>query len=326
LGVPKVTIRPARPDEAALAADIMTAAFPREPQDAVLTARRWEHPREGWTHGRFIAELEGKPAGFLEWGHGPWSQLPERNCWVEVWMDLAHMDEKVLTDWWRWIEKAAAADGARSLNAACGEDEPEMIRALQALGYKHQRTERVWTLDLRKRGADLAAAAQAARDRMREADIDLKVLAAWKDPERYRKLHELNELMRRDVPHTAPVLPQTLADFMVRVESPSTPPDRWWIAFDGDEPVAMSFLSYPPQRGPVWTSFTGTHPNYRGRGIARAVKLQTLAQAVELGVSEVRTDNDSENAPMLHINEALGYELMPGYLSFLKRLPSGPLR
>ncbi len=201
-----------------------------------------------------------------------------------------------------------------------------MIRVLEALGYEHQRTERVWTLDMRKHGPSLAADADAARKRMKESRIDLVTLAEWADASRYEKLHGLNEVTRRDMPHTAPVLPQSLADFMVRVEAPNTPPERWWIALDGNEPVAMSYLSYPPERGVVWTAFTGCHPKYRGRGIARAVKLQTLAQAIELGVPEVRTDNDSENAPMLHINETLGYEPMPGYLSFLKRLSSGSLR
>jgi len=57
-----------------------------------------------------------------------------------------------------------------------------------------------------------------------------------------------------------------------------------------------------------------------GRGIARAVKLQSLAQAIELGIPFVRTDNDSENAPMLHINEALGYHSRPGFASFVKRV------
>ncbi len=124
----------------------------------------------------------------------------------------------------------------------------------------------------------------------------------------------------------SPILPQTLEDMMVRVEAPNVSLDRWWVALDGDEPVAMSYLSYPPVRGFVWTNFTGSHPRYRGRGIARAVKLQTLAQAVELGVTEVRTDNDSTNAPMLHINQALGYEAIPGYAGFEKRLPAPPLR
>jgi GNAT superfamily N-acetyltransferase len=67
---------------------------------------------------------------------------------------------------------------------------------------------------------------------------------------------------------------------------------------------------------------TCTHPDYRGRGLARAVKLQTLAQAVELGIPAVLTDNDSENAPMLHINEVLGYDERRGFISFVKRVRS----
>jgi hypothetical protein len=50
------------------------------------------------------------------------------------------------------------------------------------------------------------------------------------------------------------------------------------------------------------------------------VKLQTLAQAVELGVPFVYTDNDSQNAPMLHINETLGYQRRPGFVEHHKRV------
>lgn len=324
--MPTPILRPAAPHEASLAADLMTAAFPREPQDPVLTARRWDHPRGGWTHGRFIANLGDQPVAFVEWSHGPWTLLPERHCWVEVWLDLAHMDEELLAYLWQWAEDSAAAAGAMTLNAACGEDEPEMLSVLAARGYEHQRTEKVWSLDLTTAGPGLVADATAARERMRLAGISLTTLERWDEPDRYQMLHELNELTRQDIPHTQPILAQTLEDFMVRVASPSTPPDRWWLALDGSAPVAMSYLSYPPVRGVVWTAFTGTHPAYRGRGIARAVKLQSLAQAVELGLPEVRTDNDSENAPMLHINETLGYTTQPGYVSFVKRLSAGALR
>jgi GNAT superfamily N-acetyltransferase len=319
-------LRPAAPHEAALAADLMTAAFPREPQDPILTARRWDHPKDGWSHGRFIANLGDIPIGFVEWSHGSWALLPERHCWVEVWLDLAHMDEDLLMYLWRWAEDSAAAAGAKTLNAACGEDEPEMLKALAALGYAHQRTEKVWALDLASAGERITKEAEAGRERMRSSGIELTTLAGWDDPERIQKLHELNELVRPDIPHTGPALSQTIQDFMVRVEAPNTPPDRWWLALDGSAPVAMSYLSYPPARGVVWTSFTGTHRAYRGRGIARAVKLQPLAQAVDLGIPQVRTDNDSENVPMLHINETLGYTAMPGYVSFVKRLPAGTLR
>ncbi len=319
-------LRPAAPHEAALAADIMTAAFPRDPQDPILTARRWDHPKDGWAYGRFIANFGDQPVGLVEWQHGPWSLLPERHCWVEVWLDRAHMNDGVLRYLWEWAEDSAAAAGAQTLNAACGEDEPEMLKVLAALGYKRERTDKVWALDLTAAGERIVADAEASRERMRAAGIELTTLAAWQDPQRFEMLHALHEMTRKDVPHTQPVLPQTREDFMVRVDSPGTPADRWWLALNGSEVVAMSYLSYPPVRGAVWTEYTGSHPEYRGRGIARAVKLQTLAQAVELGIPEVRTDNDSENAAMLHINETLGYTARPGYVSFVKRLRAGALR
>jgi GNAT superfamily N-acetyltransferase len=289
-------------------------------------AYRWQHPREGWTHGRFLAELDGQPVAFLEWGHGSWDQLPDRNGWIEVWLDLAHMDERLMDDLWAWTEESAIAEGARIVNAACGEDEPEMLKVLGARGYERKSTDRVWRLDLGKHGAQITADAAAALERMKATGILLTTLDRWSDPERFHKLHEVNELMRQDVPHISPILPQTLDDFMVRVDAPGATADRWWVALDGDQPVGTSYLTYPPVRGFTWTSFTGSHPAYRGRGIARAVKLQSLAQAVALGVTEVRTDNDSSNKPMLHINEVLGYEPMPGYAGFEKRLQGRPLR
>src|SRR5256885_10047835 len=96
--------------------------------------------------------------------------------------------------------------------------------------------------------------------------------------------------------------------------------DRLWIAVDGDRAVAMSFLRFPPVRGTVWTGYTCADREYRGRGIARAVKLQSLAQAADLGIPVVCTDNDAENAPMLHINETLGYVRRPGFVEHHKRV------
>ena len=99
----KPTFRPATLDDAALAADIMTAAFPREPEDPVMTEERWRHSRADFTFTRFIAEIDGSPAAYLEVAHGPWDQLPERNCYVDVYLDLTYMSKTLLTFLWRWI-------------------------------------------------------------------------------------------------------------------------------------------------------------------------------------------------------------------------------
>lgn len=314
------TYRPATLDDAELAADVMTASRPDFAQDPVVTRYRWEHSRRGWSNGRFIAELDARPIGFVAWSHAPWEQSPERSCYVEVWLDQARFEPKLLTSLWTWITADAEADGCRALEAITVEDELEAMVALDGLGYKRDRVERVWELDLAEHGKRLRAEADAARAKAAGAGIDMLTLAEWRDPDRFTKLHALDQVTRRDVPSTYPMPVETYENFMARANGPDRPHSRFWIARDAGRPVAVSYLTFPPVRGRVQTGYTCCHPEYRGRGIARAVKLQTLAQAVELGVQAVHTDNDSENAPMLHINEALGYQPRPGFVGHLKRV------
>ncbi len=318
----KPVFRPANLDDAALAADLTTAAYPPEPEDPLVTRYRWAHPRDGWSFGRFIAYMDAQPIAYVWWAHGPWDLVPEGHCDIGADIDQSKQSEEVLNVVWEWIAEQAAADGARIIHAYVAEDEPNVLAALNRLGYERARSEKVWQLDLKKHGRRLLTEAGAARDKMKNEDIELLPVAKWPGPQTLRGLHLLNEVTVQDVPVSQPILPQSFENFMDRMSAPNLPHDRLWLARHGDRPVAMSFLRFPPVRGNVWTGYTCSHPDYRGRGIARAVKLQSLAQAVELGIPFVRTANDSENAPMLHINETLGYDPRPGFVGFVKRVSS----
>lgn len=313
-------IRKATLDDAALAADLMTAAYPALAEDPVITRFRWEHPRQGYATGRFIAELEGRPIAFLSWIHGPWEKLPDRHCEVDVALDRERLDPDLLTHLYTWIGSQAEADGAGMLLAYAVEDQSEVLATLERLGYERDRSEKVWELDLAANATRLVAEAAESRAKAAETGIELTTLAAWADPQALRKLHELDERTRQDIPHSLPILAETFDDFERRTNAPDRPHDRYWVALHGQQPVALSYLRFPPVRGSVWTGYTCSHPDYRGRGLARAIKLQSLAQAINLGVPLVYTDNDSENAPMLHINERLGYRRRPGFVGLLKRV------
>ena len=54
-------------------------------------------------------------------------------------------------------------------------------------------------------------------------------------------------------------------------------------------------------------AYTGSLRAYRGRGFARLAKLGVMRQLAELGIELVLTENDETNAPMLAINNRLGY-------------------
>src|SRR5207249_49650 len=58
----------------------------------------------------------------------------------------------------------------------------------------------------------------------------------------------------------------------------------------------------------------------RGRGIARALKYESMGQAVEDGHSRVRTNNDTDNPPILRINEEMGYRAVAPLIELHREL------
>ncbi|MEV0648749.1 GNAT family N-acetyltransferase [Phytomonospora sp. NPDC050363] len=77
------------------------------------------------------------------------------------------------------------------------------------------------------------------------------------------------------------------------------------VAFEGSEPVALTFLNTCAGRG--FNSLAGTRADRRGRGLATLVKTVSLHKAAAKGVALVYTANSDANAPMLAVNTRLGY-------------------
>ena len=110
-------------------------------------------------------------------------------------------------------------------------------------------------------------------------------------------------------------------------ESPDNAPELSW-ALLADDPAAphgsvvASFTSMQLDRGRgrAWSGMTATRPSYRGRGLATWVKRRTLNAVAEAGVTEAWTANDATNAPIVAVNEALGYVPAGKSISVRRRL------
>jgi len=315
-----LALRPAALDDAAFVADLWTALRPDEPEDPVMTRYWWEHPWDDGKWERYVAMVGGRPAGFVAEGHPKWEQMPERYARTQADLLPEMRTPDRLDALVAFAEERAAADSALRVTHWAWEDDGLKIGVVTGRGFREERRERFWELDLVARRDTLAEISKASRAHMHGQGIAITTLDRVTDPERYRKLWRMSEEASQDTPRTVPWTPTPFATFEAWLRSPGVREDRAWVARLGDDIVGISLLAYPPVRGVVVTEWTGTARSVRGRGVARALKCETVMQAIALGVDRVRTDNDFQNKPILHLNESMGYEPRPEMIQFIKEL------
>lgn len=142
------------------------------------------------------------------------------------------------------------------------------------------------------------------------------------DPDCYSKLYELVQTAFRDVP-IADTPTDTPYDQWLAFEmkNPNLIPQAYMIAKDGNNYVGTSVvwrLKKEPRS--LYQGLTGVLREYRGKGIAVALKLKVLDFARKNGFDNIRTFNASTNEGMLAINMKLGFKRDLAWITFEKSL------
>jgi GNAT superfamily N-acetyltransferase len=313
-----LTFRAAGPGDGAFAADVDTAVRPGSPRDPQVYEYWWAQPDENRVYTRFVVSRGDRRVGYASAEHPRWDVQPERYGTVDGNLIPAERTRAALDTIFGSMEQRVIADGAKILSAWSNEDDPLRIQTLLGRGYKEDRHSRRWELDLVANREKLLAMIEESRARMKKEGIRMLTLADDDDANVIEKIWRLSEEAGDDVPTTEPRVPEEMASYTRWVNAPEIHRDRFWIARVGEDVVGVSVLGYPPVRGIVGTEWTATARSVRGRGVARALKCETLAQAIALGVDRVRTGNDAANDPILHINETMGYRLIAGGMQFLR--------
>lgn len=319
----ELDLRPATLEDASIVADLEVARDPDDPRDPQMLRFWWTLRSALEATTRQVAAREGAAMAFLAAGHELWENVPERFGWLRV---IVHPDLWSERDYSSLISRAEAwlrSEGVATAVIRIREDLKDELRLASSIGYREVRRQRSSELDLVALREQLLAGAAKNRKRMQEQGVQLQTLSEDKDPDLMPKLHEVMVEAEQDIPVSVPIRRQPFDEWKhATFDSPSTREDRFWIAREGDAVVGMSVMDYPPTRGHPWTSFTATSKAVRGRGIARALKYETIAQAINLGYERVRTNNDGVNEPILHINREMGYRLVTPIIELHRSLES----
>jgi GNAT superfamily N-acetyltransferase len=130
--------------------------------------------------------------------------------------------------------------------------------------------------------------------------------------ENRRRLFELEEQARADIPvvETEPCEPDSY--------------ENWVLDLEKKDPTAIELAEmdglWVGMTGSTSWMFTGVCRDYRGRGIAMALKARAIQSARKRGVERLETENHANNLPMLAINRKLGFQFGVPEVECIKRL------
>ncbi|MDJ1137889.1 GNAT family N-acetyltransferase [Streptomyces iconiensis] len=177
-------------------------------------------------------------------------------------------------------------------------DDAGATRFAEARGYVRSRLAHFLGLDLR------AARLPALPDRL-PAGLELRTAADF--GEDLRPLYEADMECAADEPADVPADPVPYEEWLrLNWSRPDWDARLSSVLLAGGEVAAYS-VAQTDGVDRYWSGMTGTRRAFRGRGLARLVKLASLLRARAAGYKHAFTGNDATNAPMLAVNQRLGY-------------------
>lgn len=300
VGSPAV-IRPFQAEDAEGAATLLRQLVP----EFVVTAELLSHwlaavpSRARGAH--WVAERDGDIVG---WSDAEF-RLSARDegiglAWVAVREDVR--GRGVGGRLYELAERHLLERGAWKLQSWTRADDPSRGFA-ERRGYVQTRIERLSTLDVP--GADLSElpALEAASGRDGFRVVRLRELR-----NRPRELHALYDETAADMPGDDERRPIDFDEWIgITWGNPLLDFDLSSVVVEGERPVAFAWLLVDREGRRADHELTGTLRSHRGRSLARLAKLAAVRWSREAGIDTLLTGNDSTNAPMLAINDRLGY-------------------
>ncbi len=318
-----IRLRPFREEDYPRMVEIGVASFPDDP----WTVEEQRHEDASWDHTRYeflrlIAEdAGGRIVGYGRISHMRWEFHPQL-YYLGVVVDPPLRGRGIGGA----IYDALLAELRRRNALVVRTDVPketmtEPVAFLTRRGFAEVMRGYESRLDLAT--FDFARFA-GAEDRVAQQGIMLPTLAAERarDPDALLKAHELQQACGRDVPAVGVPTETSFEMFLAHeVDAPTALLDAFFLALDGDRYVGLSVMQRRLAQPEVISQhLTGVLRGYRGRGIAMALKLQTVKYAQAHGYQEIRTGNAAVNRSMLRINEAMGFVKEPAWIVFEKQL------
>ncbi|MGB6500304.1 MAG: GNAT family N-acetyltransferase [Thermoplasmata archaeon] len=232
---------------------------------------------------------------------------PDR-YWIWVAVAPGHRRRGIGAGLYAQIEAEARSRHALGLWAATCESYPDGVRFLDRRGFTVRR--KIWESRIDLMELDLSNVRDGSSSPRLEG-LRLTTLAeeGADSPEIRRSVYDLTRASGADIPRLGNFHPFSFEEFVaIDIESPGAVPEGFFLACKGKQVVGMSSLEKDLARlDTVKVGYTGTLPEFRGRGIATELKRRATMYAASRGYRYLVTGNDSSNERIITINRRFGF-------------------
>jgi mycothiol synthase len=194
--------------------------------------------------------------------------------------------------------------GAEGLQGEVREDDEVSIRFVEKRGFVEIERQKEVILDLTR------TAVQEPR-----VPEGIAIVSRAERPDLERGEYELSQHAVRDIPGLDSTVEETFEEWRAfKIERPGVDPELCFLALAGEELVGSAEIVVIS--GTAYHGLTAVARDWRGRGIAEALKRTQIEAAGRRGFAKLVTESQQDNAPMRRLNEKLGYEPVPGTIVF----------
>lgn len=309
------------PNDYSRLSEIYNANYP----DYARSIDEWRTRDESVDRSKYYQQryafLENKATvGFGDVAHVT-DMFHPKKFWITILVDPLSQGKGVGSSIYKRLDGELGKLNAIAAWAGSKEDLPQLTQFYQNRGFAEKM--KAWESRLDVATMDQERFREYPEKVLRQG-ITITNLAAERrsDRDSLRRLHELVQLISADMPSPSPFTPISYEQWEAfELKNPSLLPEGYMIAKDGSKYVGLSTvwrLDKEP-KGLVQGN-TGVRREYRGRGIAVALKLKVVDFAKRNGYEKVKTWNASNNAPMLAVNTKLGFKRGVGWITLEKDL------
>lgn len=319
-----LTFRDFDPSDYERLVEVYNANFPDYPT-SVSESRYWDemYDKSKYHYKRYncVDAASGEILGFGKINHAMWMFHPQKFS-VDVLVDPQYQGRGIGSQIYQKLAGQLESLHATTAWANVNENMPRVVAFAEKRGFTEKK--RAWESRLKPSEVNLGPF-QKYTDKASGDGIRITTLleAQAGDSDCIRKLYELVQKVTKDVPMAVPYTRTSFEQWKaIEVKNPNMIPEGYFIATEGPRFVGLSSVwRIDKEPKALSQAMTGVLREYRGRGIAMALKLKVIQYALQNNYDKIKTWNDSENAPMLAVNTKLGFKREVGWITMEKNLP-----